>query len=73
MPRHGKAALGRKLAFLEEVYGRISDLCRRGHDEKAIIRILDPHCDRNVRAVTLGNVSFGCMVRSALKALDQPT
>ena len=73
MPRGGKAVLARKLLFLEEVYGRISDLRRRGHDEKTIIRILDPRCDRNVRAVTLGNVSFGCMVRSALKALDQPT
>ena len=68
--QHGRAALGRKLAFLEELYGRISDLHRQGHGARGIVRALDPGCDHMARIVTLGNVSFGCMVRSALKSME---
>ena len=69
VPRNGKAALARKLAFMEDLYGRIRHLYRRGHDARAIARALDPRRDRSVRWITLGNVSFANMVRSALKSL----
>ncbi len=66
----GRAALGRKLAFLEDLYGRISDLHRQGRGARAIVRALDPGRDLTARVLTLGNVSFGWMVRSALKSME---
>jgi glyoxylase-like metal-dependent hydrolase (beta-lactamase superfamily II) len=67
--RGGRTALARKLGFLEALYGRITELHRRGYDARAICRALDPRSDRLARAMTLGNVSFACMVSAALRSL----
>lgn len=69
-PTHGRERLVRKLAFLEDLYGRIVDLHARGLSRRAIIHRLDPGLDRMTRFITMGNVSFANMVRSALE--NQP-
>jgi endoribonuclease LACTB2 len=65
----GKSRLETKLAFLEEFYGRIRDLAAAGHTRQAITRRLDPGLDRMVRLITVNNVCFANMVRSALNDL----
>ena len=69
-PTGGRDRLVCKLAFLEELYGRIGDLRARGFSSRAIIHRLDPGLDRTVRFITMGNVSFANMVRSALETLS---
>lgn len=69
VPEAGKKPLAEKLAFLEELYGRIGELRGRGFSQRAIARRLDPGLDRMARLITLGNVSFPNMVRAALKDL----
>lgn len=67
-PTGGREALGRKLAFLEELRGEVLRLHAQGLPAGAIIRRLDPRQDRLVKGVTLGNASFANMVRSALRS-----
>ena len=66
IPEGGKARLAAKLAFLEDFYGRVTDLSRKGLAESEIIARLDLKQDRLVKWVTLGNACFANMVRSAL-------
>ncbi len=66
IPKGGKARLAAKLAFLEDFYGRVTDLSRKGLNESEIIAGLDLKQDRLVKWVTLGNACFANMVRSAL-------
>jgi hypothetical protein len=54
------------LQFLEEFYGNVRKLAERGYSEKAVINALDPKNDRGVKWLTMGNVSFANMVRSAM-------
>ncbi|MFH1982152.1 MAG: MBL fold metallo-hydrolase [Pseudomonadota bacterium] len=65
MPIGGKAALRRKLQFLEDCYGEVEKLVRRGMGESDIICRLDPGLDRLARWITLGNVSYANLLRSA--------
>jgi glyoxylase-like metal-dependent hydrolase (beta-lactamase superfamily II) len=66
IPKGGKVRLAAKLAFLEDFYGQVTDLNRKGLSESEIIARLDLKQDRLVKWVTLGNASFGNMVRSIL-------
>jgi glyoxylase-like metal-dependent hydrolase (beta-lactamase superfamily II) len=66
IPTGGKARLAAKLAFLEDFYGSVTDLNRKGLTESEIITRLDLKQDRLVKWVTVGNACFANMVRSAL-------
>ena len=54
--------------FLEDYYGNILAMTRKGYSERAIIRKFPSGQDRLVKWVTLGNASFANMVRSALRS-----
>jgi len=64
---NGKKRLAKKLSFLENIYGKVQDLCKKGYPEKAIVKSFGSEKARFVRFVTLGNVSFAHMVRSAME------
>ena len=64
----GRARLKNKLQFLEDLYGNILMLIEKGLSQKAIIKRLDTKSDRWVKWITMGNVSFANMVRSAINA-----
>jgi glyoxylase-like metal-dependent hydrolase (beta-lactamase superfamily II) len=66
--KNGRSRLHRKLAYLEEITGRVRLLAAKGLSEREIIRRLDRRQDRLVKIVTMGNASFANMVRSALRA-----
>ncbi len=68
----GKQRLRRKLAFLEEIYGRVSAFMAEGLSEREIIRRLDRRQDRLVKFVTMGNASFANMIRSAVRVAACP-
>ena len=63
---YGKQHIKNKLQFLEDLYGNVRKLAEKGHTEKAVIKALDPKNDRGIKWLTMGNVSFANMVRSAL-------
>jgi glyoxylase-like metal-dependent hydrolase (beta-lactamase superfamily II) len=65
--RDGKKRIHNKLSFLQEFQGTVRRLRQEGLPISEIIRRLDRHQDRLVKWVTLGNVCFGNMVRSAWK------
>ena len=58
-----------KLQFLEDLYGKIRELAQKGHSEMAVIKTLDPRNDRGIKLITMGNVSFANMVRSAMASI----
>ena len=64
---NGKARLKNKLQFLEDLYGKIHLQIQKGFSEREVIKNLDPKNDRLVKWITMGNVSFANMVRSAIK------
>ena len=68
IPEDGKSRLAAKLAFLEDFYGKVTDLRLKGLSESEIIARLDLKQDRLVKWVTLGNACFANMVRSVLMA-----
>lgn len=63
--KNGKAAIRRKLDFLENFYGAVSDLKNKGMCLSDAIRHLDRREDRPVKWITLNNACFAHMVRSA--------
>jgi len=65
----GKQKISAKLQFLEDLFGRIKKLIEKGLSEKAVIRELDSKNDRWVKWITMGNVSFANMVRSAMASI----
>ncbi|MBW2409295.1 MAG: MBL fold metallo-hydrolase [Deltaproteobacteria bacterium] len=67
--RNGKQKIKNKLQFLEDLYGSVSELAQKGHSEKAVIKALDPRNDRTIKWITMGNVSFANMVRSAMASV----
>lgn len=70
---NGKIHLKNKLSFLEDFFGNILAMKQKGYSERAIIRKFSSGQDRMVKWVSLGNVSFANMVRSALRsALARP-
>ena len=64
--KNGKQQIRNKLQFLEDLYGNARKLAEKGWSEKAVIKALDPKNDRGVKWLTMGNVSFANMIRSAL-------
>jgi glyoxylase-like metal-dependent hydrolase (beta-lactamase superfamily II) len=68
VPEKGKARLEKKLLFIEELYGKVQSLHLKGYSEKEIVKALGKEKDKMVKFVTLGNVSFAQMVRSAMKS-----
>jgi glyoxylase-like metal-dependent hydrolase (beta-lactamase superfamily II) len=66
---NGKGLLRQKLAYLEDLCGRISDLLDRGYGKKAIMRELFPtYREVNlVRAMTFCNVSLSNAIGSIAK------
>ena len=64
--KDGKQKIKNKLQFLEDLYGKVRELSEKGHAEKEIIKVLDPNNDLGVKWLTMGNVSFANMIRSAL-------
>ncbi len=64
--KNGKHKIRNKLQFLEDLYGNVRKLTEKGYSEKAVIKALDPKTDRGVKWLTMGNVSFANMIRSAL-------
>ncbi|MEW6673701.1 MAG: MBL fold metallo-hydrolase [Thermodesulfobacteriota bacterium] len=66
--RDGKTRLKNKLSFLEDFYGNILAMMQKGYSEREIIRMLSAGQDKLVRWVTLGNVSFANMIRSAFRS-----
>ena len=67
--KHGKSKIKNKLQFLEDFYGQVTNLAAKGFSERAVIRTLDPAKDRLIKWITLGNVSFANMVRSAMASM----
>ena len=65
--KNGKNRLVKKLSFLEDIYGQVQYLYGRGYSEKAIVKAIGNEKDKLVKFVTLGNVSFAQMIRSAME------
>ncbi len=63
----GNQHLAQKLQFLEDIIGQIQQLLEKGLSEKAVIKIMDPRNDRWAKLMTMGNVSFANIVRSAVR------
>ena len=70
-PYKGKQRIQAKLDFMENIVGESSTLRAKGLSTKEIIAVLQTSKDTFVRWFTMGNVSYGHMIRSAL--FDQPT
>ena len=68
--KNGKQKIKNKLQFLEDLYGHARKLAEKGYSEKAVINELDPKNDRGVKWLTMGNVSFANMVRSAMAPIE---
>lgn len=66
MARHGKAAIAKKLQYLEDFYGRVSALAEQGLDEKAIMHRLKLKEQYFIKWMCFGNVSMKNMVRSVI-------
>ena len=63
----GKPQLEQKLQYLEDIVGRVQKLRSTGLSENEVIKSMDPKKDRWVKLMTMGNVSFVHMVRSAYR------
>ena len=67
--KNGKQKIRNKLQFLHDLYGSILKLAAKGHSEKAVIKALDPRNDLAVKWLTMGNVCFANIVRSAMATI----
>ncbi|MBU0992925.1 MAG: MBL fold metallo-hydrolase [Proteobacteria bacterium] len=68
---HGKERILAKLDFLETIVGKSRALKEKGLPLNEIIQTLQTSKDTFVRWFTMGNVSYGHMIRSAL--FDRPS
>jgi len=68
--KKGPQLVRRKLDYLESFHQRVLDLYRKGMAEKEIIQQLQSKNDLPIRLFTMGNASFGHMVRSSLNTLQ---
>ncbi len=66
---NGKAHIAGKLDYLENLFGNVRRLVWEGRPVKDIIRNLDEGRDRFAKWLTMGNVGFAHMVRSAAEAV----
>jgi glyoxylase-like metal-dependent hydrolase (beta-lactamase superfamily II) len=67
--KKGKSKLRNKLQFLEDLYGRIHASIEEGLSKKAIVKKLNVHNDRLAKWLTLGNISFAHMIKSAIHSV----
>ena len=67
-PENGKTKLQQKLQFLEDIVGQVQKLKDKGMNPKAIFKHMDSGKDRWVKLMTMGNVSFSNMLKSALQS-----
>ena len=67
-PQNGKSKLKLKLQFLEDVVGQVQKLKDTGMNHKAIFKRMDDGKDKWVKLMTMGNVSFANMLRSACQS-----
>ena len=65
----GKLKIKNKLQYFEDLYGNIKKLLEKGFSEKAVIKALDRKDDRRVKWITMGNISFANMLRSAMASI----
>jgi glyoxylase-like metal-dependent hydrolase (beta-lactamase superfamily II) len=67
-PENGKSKLKQKLKFLEDIFGQVQRLKDMGLNHREIFKRMDPGKDRWVKLMTMGNVSFENMLRSAYQS-----
>lgn len=67
-PQNGKVQLKQKLQFLEDIVGQVQKLKDAGMNRKAIFKRMDPGKDKGVKLMTMGNVSYANMLRSAYQS-----
>jgi len=63
----GRDKLQRKLQFLEGLYEQVQQMKTAGLSARAVVKALDQKRDRTFKLVTMGNVSFANMIRSAYR------
>ena len=63
----GQSKLRQKLQFLEDIVGQIQELKAEGVSQRSIFKKLDPGVDRWAKLMTMGNVSFVNMLKSAYR------
>jgi len=66
-PTDGKRYILRKLKYLEDFCGKVTDLADKGMDAAAIMKALQLKEQRMIKWICFGNVSMKNMVRSAMK------
>ncbi|CAB1064386.1 MBL-fold metallo-hydrolase superfamily [Olavius sp. associated proteobacterium Delta 1] len=66
-PEKGKPRLTQKLQYLEDIVGQVQLLNKQGLSDNEIINLMDPNKDRWVKLMTMGNVSFANLLRSAMR------
>jgi glyoxylase-like metal-dependent hydrolase (beta-lactamase superfamily II) len=71
-PQNGKSKLKQKLQFLEDIVGQVQRLKTMGLSPKAIFKRMDSGNDKWIKLMTMGNVSFGNMLRSAHRSEEEP-
>ena len=71
-PQKGKMHIRRKLAFLEDVRGRVGCLLEKGYPENKILKKLSNGQARKEKWLTFGNVSHANIIRSAILSYKTP-
>jgi glyoxylase-like metal-dependent hydrolase (beta-lactamase superfamily II) len=64
----GKTFIAAKLQYLEDLYGSVAELAKKGLDASAIMRELKLREDRKIKWLCFGNVSMKNLVNSVIKA-----
>lgn len=67
--KNGKERIAGKLDYLENIVGTVRRMIGKGYPVNEIIRSMDDRRDRFAKWLTMGNVSFAHMVRSAAGAV----
>jgi glyoxylase-like metal-dependent hydrolase (beta-lactamase superfamily II) len=63
--QNGKSKLRQKLQFLEDIVGQVQQLKNMGLNLNEIFKRLDSGKDKWIKLMTMGNVSYANMLRSA--------
>lgn len=64
-PQNGKPKLKQKLQFLEDIVGQVQKYKGMGLNQEVISKEMDPGNDKLFKLVTMGNISFANILRSA--------
>jgi len=71
-PSKGKTFIAAKLQYLEDLYGAVAKLSSKGLNASQIMRALELKEDRKIKWLCFGNVSMKNIVRSVIKATENP-